>query len=65
MIFNIAFAPSKKTYLLGAPNSFSITVHILDCGCNGIGYGYNEYFRNCCSEFNQCGINQGDCDYDR
>ena len=32
--------------------------------CNGIGYDYEDSFRDCCSTYNQCGINQGGCNSD-
>ena len=38
--------------------------HIIGKACNGIGHDYNDYFRECCSTSNLCGINEGDCDSD-
>ena len=60
---------SIAVYTLYVSNSadplfLNLHLYYIDCGCNGIGYGYNEYYRNCCSEINLCGINQGDCDSD-
>merc|ERR1711992_526723 len=32
--------------------------------CNGIGFPYDPYFRECCSSSKPCGLNEGDCDKD-
>ena len=37
---------------------------IIEKVCDGIGYNYEPYFRSCCTISNQCGIGQGDCDFD-